>query len=54
MPHNQESARATVLAPQSDKTESAMRNPIGHVQIVGGVTGGLVLLVLLGLAAVLT
>ena len=54
MPHNQESARATVLAPQNEKSHSAMHNPIGHVQIVGGVIAGLVLLVLLGIAAVLT
>ena len=54
MPHNQESARATVLAPQNDRRKSAMHNPIGHIQIVGGVIGGLVLLVLLGVAAVFT
>jgi hypothetical protein len=45
MPHNQESARATVLTPD-DEAKSSVRNPISQVQIVGGMIAAVVLAML--------
>jgi hypothetical protein len=51
MPHNTESARATVLEPKSPHEATPMRNPVTHVHIVGAMISG-VILVLLALIAV--
>jgi hypothetical protein len=45
MPHNEESARATVLTP-NDEAKSSIRNPISQVQIVGGMIAAVVLAML--------
>jgi hypothetical protein len=35
MPHNTESARATVLEPKRPEDATPMRDPVNHVHIVG-------------------
>lgn len=50
MPHNTESARATVLEPKLDEEATPMRDPVNHVHIVGALIGGLVLFVLAAIA----
>ncbi len=54
MPHNIESARATVLEPKSPDEASPMRNPVSHVHIVGALISGFVLLLLATIALLLT
>jgi hypothetical protein len=54
MPHNTERARATVLEPKSPNEATPMRNPVSHVQIVGALISGFLLLVLATIAAILT
>jgi hypothetical protein len=54
MPHNQESARATVLTPEDESQRKPLHNPISQIQLVGGVIAGLVLLLLAAVAAVVT
>jgi hypothetical protein len=54
MPHNNESARATVLEPKSPDEASPMRNPVSHVHIVGALISGFVLLLLATIALLLT
>jgi hypothetical protein len=44
MPHNIESARATVLEPNRPDDVTPMRNPVSHVHIVGALISGFVLL----------
>ncbi len=54
MPHNVESARATVLEPKKQDEATPMRDPVNHVHIVGGLIGGIVLFLLAVLAVVIT
>ena len=54
MPHNPESARATVLTADDESQRKPLHNPISQIQLVGGVIGGLVLLLLAAVAAVMT
>jgi hypothetical protein len=53
MPHNTESARASVLAPKNPDEATPMRNPVSHVHIVGALISGVVLLILAALAVVI-
>ena len=54
MPHNAESARATVFEPKRPDEATPMRNPVSHVHIVGGLISGIVLLILAAIAVVVT
>jgi hypothetical protein len=54
MPHNIESARATLLAPKNPDEATPMRNPVSHVHIVGALIGGIVLLILATIAGLTT
>jgi hypothetical protein len=54
MPHNIESARATLLAPKNPDEATPMRNPVSHVHIVGALIGGIVLLILATIAVLTT
>ena len=54
MPHTPESARATVLAPKDETKRKSLHNPISQIQLVGGVIGGLLLVLLAAVAAVIT
>jgi hypothetical protein len=54
MPHNTESARASVLAPKRPDEASPMRNPVSHVHIVGALISGFVLLILATIAVAVT
>ena len=38
--------RASVLAPTDGQPKSALHNPIGNIQIIGGLIAALVLLIL--------
>ena len=51
---DKEPDRPSVLAPTDGQPKSAMHNPIGNIQIVGGIIAGVVLLVLALLALVVT
>jgi hypothetical protein len=50
MPHNPESARATVLDAQKEAAKP-LRNPVSHVYIIGGAIAGFVMLLLALVAA---
>jgi hypothetical protein len=54
MPHNIESARATVLEPKRPDEVTPMRNPVSHVHIVGALISGFVLLILATIAVLVT
>jgi hypothetical protein len=50
VPHNTESARATVLEPKRLDEATPMRDPVNHVHIVGALIGGIVLFVMAAIA----
>ena len=50
---DKEPTRPSVLEPTDGQPKSAMYNPVGNIQIVGGIIAGLVLLILAGLALVI-
>ena len=43
---NKEPSRASVLEPKDGHPKSALHNPIGNIQIIGGMIAALVLLIL--------
>ena len=49
---DKEPTRASVLAPTDGQPKSALHNPIGNIQIIGGLIAALVLLILGVLALV--
>jgi hypothetical protein len=54
MPHNTESARATVLEPKCPHEATPMRDPVSHVYIVGALISAFILVLLAAIAALVT
>lgn len=50
MPHNIESARATVLEPKGQDEATPIRHPVSHVHIVGALIAGFIFILLATIA----
>jgi hypothetical protein len=54
MAHNPESARAAVLVSKDEAQRKPLHNPISQIQLVGGAIGGLLVLLLVAVTALMT